>query len=154
MTKLTREGYEKLREELVYLQTTKRQECIKAIEAARAHGDLKENAEYDAAKEAQGLLEKRIAELDDMLSAATVLDDIEIDSSKVYLGAKVKIHDLTNDKELNYMLLSPAEANFAEGKISAESPVGKALIGKAEGDEVEISIPAGTLKYKILKIER
>lgn len=152
--KLTKEGYENLRKELVFLQTTKRQEVIKAIEEARAHGDLKENAEYDAAKEAQGHLEKRIAELDDMLSAASVLDDEQIDASKVYLGAKVTIRDLNKNAEFQWQLLSPAEADFAQGKISAESPVGNALIGKEEGDEVEINIPAGTLKYKILKIER
>ena len=153
-TKLTEEGYEKLRGELEYLQTTKRQEIIRAIAAARAHGDLSENAEYDAAKNEQALLEKRISELDATLSNAVILDESNIDSSKAYLGATLTIHDITKDKELCYMLVSKEEASFNEGKISIDSPVGKALLGKEINDEVEVSIPAGIFRYKIKKIER
>ncbi len=151
--KLTREGYEKLREELDYLSSTKRREITKAIERARAHGDLRENAEYDSAKNEQGLVEKRIAELTEMLSSAAILNE-EIDSSKVYLGARVQMHDMVNNKKLQYMIVSKEEAQLREGKISIESPVGKALLGKSVGDIVEITIPAGTLEYKIEKIER
>jgi len=152
--KLTREGYEKLKKELVYLQTTKRREVIDAIAKARAHGDLKENAEYDAAKNEQAFLEKRVAELDDILADATVLDESNMDCSKAYLGATLTLHDIGNDRELKYMLVSKEEASFKDGKISIDSPVGKHLLGKAVGEEVEITIPAGTLRYKLLQIER
>ena len=152
--KLTKEGYEKLKEELLYLQTTRRKEVVAAIAAAREHGDLKENAEYDAAKNEQGFLEKRIAELNDVLAEATVIDDSLMDSSKALLGATLTILDINNKKELNYKLVDQEEANFREGKISVDSPVGKGLLGKEVGDEIEINIPAGTLKYKLLKIER
>ena len=151
--KLTRNGYEKLRKELNYLSTTKRKEIVKAIEHARSHGDLRENAEYDTAKNEQVLVEKRIAELGEMLSSATILDE-DIDATKVYLGARVTIQDITRKKELQYMIVNKEEAHLREGKISIESPVGKALLGKSTGDVVEITIPAGTLKYKIVKIER
>jgi len=153
-SKLTREGYEKLKKELLYLQTTKRREVVNAIATARAHGDLRENAEYDVAKNEQGLLEKRIAELDEILSSATVIDDSQIDNSKAYLGATLTLHDLERDKELKYMLVSKEEANLKEGKISIESPVGKQLLAKTIDDVIEVTIPAGTLRYKILKIER
>jgi transcription elongation factor GreA len=152
--KLTRQGYDKLRNELHYLQTTKRREIIEAIATARAHGDLKENAEYDAAKNEQGHLEKRIAELNDILSTATVLDDTNLDTSKAYLGAILTLQDLERDREFKYMLVSKEEANLKDGKISIESPVGRNLLGKAVGEEIEISIPAGTLRYKLLQIER
>jgi len=152
--RLTREGYEKLRNELNYLQTTKRREIVKAIETARAHGDLRENAEYDSAKNEQAHLEKRIAELDDKLSQAVILDNDEIDTSKVYLGAIVTLQDLEKNTEVIYTLVNKEEANFNDGKISIDSPVGKALIGKEIQDEVKVTIPRGTLQYKILKIER
>ncbi len=153
-THLTQEGFDRLRKELEFLSSTRRREVIKAIEIARAHGDLKENAEYDAAKNEQGLLEKRIAELSDMLSTAQILDDDAIDASKAYIGARLTLEDMVNDRELQYMLVSKEESNFKEGKISVDSPVGKALVGKGVASEVEITIPAGTLKYKITKIER
>jgi len=153
-SKLTREGYEKLKKELEYLQTTKRREVIDAIATARAHGDLRENAEYDAAKNEQGYLEKRIAELDDILANATVIDDSQIDNSKAYLGATLTLQDLDKDKEIRYMLVSKEEASLKEGKISIDSPVGKQLLGKPIDSLVEVTIPAGTLRYKIIKIER
>ncbi len=152
--KLTKEGYEKLKKELEYLQTTKRREVVAAIAAAREHGDLRENAEYDAAKNEQALLEKRITELSDILADAVVIDNSMIDSSKALLGAKLTILDMKRNKELKYTLVGSEEANFKEGKISVDSPVGKGLLGKSEGEEVEINIPAGMLKFKIIKIER
>jgi len=152
--RLTREGHEKLREEYEYLRTTKRQEIRRALEVARSHGDLRENAEYDSAKHEQGLVEKRIAELQEMLAHATMLDESAIDTSRAYLGALVTVCDLTAGKEMSYRLVSKAEANLREGKISIESPVGRALLGKEPSAEVEITIPAGTLRYKIVKIER
>jgi len=153
-THLSREGLEKLQKELKYLQTTKRQEIIQAIAVAREKGDLRENAEYDAAREEQGHLEKRIAELSDSLNHVVVLDDQDIDNSKVSIGAKVTLKDLVNNKEVNYQLVSKEEADLAAKKISIVSPIGKALILKKVGDKVEVIIPAGTLKYKVLKIER
>jgi transcription elongation factor GreA len=153
-SKLTQAGYEKLKNELNYLQTTKRREVIEAIATARAHGDLKENAEYDAAKNEQGMLEKRISELDAILSNASIIDDSQIDNSKAYLGATLTLHDLGRDSQIKYMLVSKEEASLKEGKISIESPVGKQLLGKAVDDLIEVTIPAGTLRYKLLKIER
>ena len=150
----TQEGFDTLTKELGELKSKERPKVISDIAEARAHGDLSENAEYDAAKNEQALLEKRIAELDDKLSKATILDDDAIDDSKVYLGATVSIRDLTNERDLKYMLVNKEEANFSEGKISIDSPVGKALVGKEEGEEVDIVIPAGTLRYKIVTIER
>ncbi len=153
-THLTREGLEKLQKELEFLRTTKRKEIIEAIAVAREKGDLRENAEYDAAKEAQGYLEKRIAELTDQLSHVVILDDQDIDNSKIVIGAKVTLKDIGKDTKILYHLVSQAEADFANGKISMISPVGKALLNKEVGDEVQVKIPAGTLKYKVLKIER
>lgn len=153
-SKLTRDGYEKLKDELNHLQTTKRREVIAAIATARAHGDLKENAEYDAAKNEQAHLEKRISELDQILSNASIIDDSQIDNSKAYLGATLTLHDLGRDLQITYMLVSKEESNLKEGKISIESPVGRQLLGKSVDDIVEVTIPAGTLRYKLLKIER
>ena len=152
--KLTRAGFEKLRDELKYLRTTKRKEIIKALAKARAHGDLSENAEYDSAKNEQALLEKRIAELQNTLSTASILDDDRIDASKAFLGATVTVLNMLKDKELQYMLVSKEEADMGAGKISIDSPVGKALLGKEIGAEVQVNIPAGTLRFKIVNIQR
>jgi transcription elongation factor GreA len=141
-------------EELEYLKTTRRRELSKEIGAAREKGDISENAEYDAAKDAQGLLEKRIAELEDRLSRATVMENMEIAADKAYIGATIKVKDIDSKDEMNYTLVAQEEANFSEGKISVESPIGKALLGHKNGDTVEIQVPAGTLKYKILAITR
>ena len=151
---LTRQGLEKLQAELKYLKTVKRREVIEAIATARAKGDLRENAEYDAAREAQGFLEKRIAELSDQLSHVDIIDESKIDQSKAFLGAAVSLKDLNNNKDLTYVLVSKEEADFKAGRISTDSPVGKALLGKSAGETVEVKIPAGTLKYKIEKISR
>lgn len=152
--KLTRAGFEKIQEELKHLREVKRPEIIKAIAVAREKGDLRENAEYDAAKEAQGYLEKRIYELEQHLINSEIIDDRDIDASKAYLGATVKLKDLNKSREITYMLVSKEEANFKLGKISVDSPVGKAMLGKAVGDVVETTIPAGTLRYEILSIAR
>ena len=151
---LTRQGYEKLAKELEYLKTTKRRELSRAIGAARAHGDISENAEYDAAKEAQGMNEKKIAELEDKLARGRILDDEDMPKDQVLLGATVTLEDLDTEEQLNYMLVSEEEADYAQGKISVTSPVGQALVGHKINSVVQIKVPAGILKYKILKISR
>ena len=153
-TKLTQQGYEKLHNELRELKTVKRREVIRALAEARAHGDLRENAEYEAAKEAQAHLEHRIAQLETNLSDVVIIDRAGIDPTKVYLGAPVTLTDLTNKRELQYTMVSKEEADFSNGKISIESPVGRALLGKGVGDTVDITVPAGQLKYKIEQITR
>lgn len=153
-THLTPEGYEKLRKELEYLKTTKRRELSKAIGEARAHGDISENAEYDAAKEAQGLNEKRISELDAKLATAQILDNAAMSNDEVLIGATVKLKDMDSGEELEYTLVAEEEADFAENKISVQSPVGTGLMNHKVGEVAEIEVPRGILKYKILKISR
>ena len=150
---LTKKGHQKLLEELEYLKTTKRRQLSKAIGEARAHGDISENAEYDAAKDAQGMNEKRIAELEQKLGSARILDD-NISTDEVLIGARVKLKDLDTGEELEYTLVSQEEANYEENKISIDSPIGSALLNHKLKESVEIKIPAGTLKYRILKISR
>ncbi|MBU1726633.1 MAG: transcription elongation factor GreA [Candidatus Omnitrophica bacterium] len=150
---LTRSGYQKLMEDLEFLKTTKRRQLSKAIGEARAHGDISENAEYDAAKDAQGLNEKRIAELEMKLAHARILDE-NISSDEVLIGAIVKLKDLDTEEELQYMLVSPEESDYSQNKISVTSPVGAALLNHKAGDTVEIKIPAGLLHYKIVSISR
>ncbi len=151
---LTREGYEKLRKELENLKTVKRRELSKAIGAARAHGDISENAEYDAAKDAQGLNEKKIAELEHKLATAQMIDEDNMSKDEVLIGATVKLKDMKSDREITYTVVSEEEADFSEGKISISSPVGAGLMNHKNGDMVEITVPAGVLKYKILEISR
>ena len=151
---LSKEGYAKLSEELERLKTKERRKISRAIGEARQQGDLSENAEYDAAKDAQAHNEARIVELESKLARARIIDDHDIPKDKIYIGASVILNDLDNDEEIKYTLVSAEEANYDEGKISIASPVGKALLGKKEGDEVTINVPAGALQYKILKIER
>lgn len=151
---LTKKGYQKLAEELEYLKTVKRRELSKAIGAARAHGDISENAEYDAAKDAQGMNEKRIAQLEEKLSGARILDDQDISSDEVLIGATVKLKNLDTDEELEYMLVSSEESDYNQNKISVDSPVGSGLLNHKVGEAVEIKVPAGILKYKILEISR
>lgn len=151
---LTPDGFEKLKKELEHLKTKKRREISKEIGKARAHGDISENAEYDAAKDAQGLNEKRISELEDKLSRAQIIDESQMSSDEVLIGATVKMVDLATEDEEIYTLISEAEADFANNKISVTSPVGKALLGHKIGDTIEIDVPAGTLKYKITEITR
>jgi transcription elongation factor GreA len=151
---LSKEGYEKLDKELRKLKTEGRKQIAEDIAEARAKGDLSENAEYDAAKEAQGHLETRIAELEDTLAKARILDDDDIDDSKAYLLSTVTVHNHTSDSEMKMTLVSKQEADFSAGKISIDSPIGKAILGKEIGDVVEVEVPAGTLKLEIKKIER
>lgn len=151
---LTRKGYEKLRKELENLKTVKRRELSRAIGEARAQGDISENAEYDAAKDAQALNEKKIADLEAKVSGARIIDDENISGDEVLIGATVKMLDMDSKEELEYTLVSDVEADYAQNKISVSSPVGQALLKHKENDIVEIKIPAGILKYKILKISR
>lgn len=151
---LTHDGYEKLRKELEYLQNVKRRELSKAIAEARAHGDLSENAEYTYAKEAQAVNEKKIAQLEDKLSRAKLIDESAMPKDEVLIGAKVRLKDLDSGEELEYVLVSEEEADYANNKISVTSPVGESLIGHKKDEAVKVKVPAGILRYKILQISR
>jgi transcription elongation factor GreA len=151
---LSRDGLRKLQEELKELKTSERPTVRDALARAREFGDLSENAEYAAAKERLMFLEQRINRLEETLSRASLLENEDIPDDKVYIGATVKLEDLVKKAEVTYTLVSPEEANFEEGKISTTSPIGRGLLGKPEGEEVEINVPAGTLHYKVLKISR
>lgn len=150
---LSQEGYDKMQAELLHLQGPKRREITEAIKVAREHGDLSENAEYDAAKEEQAKLELRIQQLQTQLATAQIIDKSNIPKGKVSVGQKVKIKDLKTDMEFEYTIVVAAEADFDAGKLSVSSPIGKGLIGHQVGDKVEINIPAGAKKYEILNIE-
>ena len=151
---LTKEGYEKLINELNYLKKDKRRQLSKAIGEARAHGDISENAEYDAAKDAQGMNEKKISELEQKLAHARIIDYENISKDEILIGARVKLKDLDSGEVFEYILVSDAEADYAEGKISVTSPVGAALLNHKEKDIVEFKVPAGVLKYEVLEISR
>lgn len=151
---LSREGYQKLQDELKELKDTERPTVRQALQRAREFGDLSENAEYAAAKERLLFLERRINSLEETLSRVRLLENEAIPDDKVYIGATVDMIDLKSDRELQYTLVAPEEADFDAGKISTVSPIGKGLLGHAEGEEVEIQVPAGTLNYKIVKISR
>lgn len=151
---LTKDGHRKLMEELEYLKTVKRRQLSEAIAQARAHGDISENAEYDAAKDAQGMNEKKISEMEDKLAHCRILDDSAMSTDEILIGATVKIKDMDTDEELEYMLVSEMEADYDQNKISVSSPVGKGLLGHKQDEVVEIKIPAGVLKYKVIKISR
>ena len=148
----TEEGLQKLKDEVHFLKTKERASIVKQIAEARDKGDLSENAEYDAAREAQGMLEARIAKLDDILSNARLVDTSHMDISKVSILTKVKIKNLKNDQTVQYTLVTQSEANLKEGKISIDSPIGKGLMGKKVGDKVEITVPAGTIPFQIVEI--
>ena len=151
---ITHRGYGELKKKWEYLKTVRRRELSKAVGEARAHGDISENAEYDAAKEAQGLNEKKIAELEETLSNVQLLDDTNIPKDEALLGATVKLKDLASGEELQYTLVSEPEADFSQDRISVTSPVGRSLLGHKKNEIVEIKVPVGILKYKILKISR
>ncbi|MEM6764673.1 MAG: transcription elongation factor GreA [Bacteroidota bacterium] len=153
-TYLTKEGYEKLRQELADLKGNGRTEIARQIQEAREKGDLSENAEYDAAKEAQGLLEVKISKLEGVIANSRIINEDEIDMSKAYILSTVKVKNLKNNAVMKYTLVAEQEANLKEGKISVKSPVGKALLGKEIGDVVDINIPAGVLEMEILDITR
>lgn len=151
---LSREGYEKLKNELDDLKTRGRKEAADDIAEARAKGDLSENAEYDAAKEAQQKLEARIAELESKLANSRVLEQEDVNVDKAYLLCTVTVKNLKRNKVVSYQLVSPDEADFKEKKISVESPIGQALLGTEIGDVVEVDVPAGKQKFEIQNIER
>lgn len=149
---LTPEGYEKLKAELEELKTTGRSEVAAAIAEAREKGDLSENAEYDAAKEAQGLLEMKINELDKVMATARVLDSSQLDTSQVTVLSKVTIKNLKLKKEMTYHLVSESEADLKTGKISVSSPIGKGLLGKKVGEIAKVETPRGNIEFEILSI--
>lgn len=149
---LTADGLAKLEAELRELKVVKRKEIVTAIQEARAQGDLSENAEYDAAKEAQAYNEKRISELEDMLTRARVIDESNVPKDKVCIGKWVKLQNMKLNKEVKYQLVAPEEADYNAGKLSVTSPIGKALVGAGVGDVVEVIAPAGAVKYKLLEM--
>ena len=150
----TEEGLKELRDKLDHLKDVERPRASQAIGEARDKGDLSENAEYDAAKEAQGMLEMEISKLEETLSNARIIDESKLDSSKVLVHSMVKIKNLTNSATMQYKLVAQSEANLAQGKISVESPIGKGLLGKKLGEIAEIEIPNGNVKFEILEISR
>ncbi len=150
----TEEGLKKLKEELHQMKTVDRPHISQQIADARDKGDLSENAEYDAAKEAQGLLEAKIGKLEIVVGNARVIDESKLDNSKVLILSKVKIKNSTNGMELEYTLVAENEANLKEGKISIDSPIGKGLLGKVVGDIADIQVPNGIMKFEILNISR
>ncbi|MGI9560264.1 MAG: transcription elongation factor GreA [Flavobacteriaceae bacterium] len=150
----TTEGLKKLRNELQQLKDVERVKASKAIAEARDKGDLSENAEYDAAKEAQGMLEMRISKLEETLAGARLIDASQLDNSKALVLSNVKIKNQANGMELTYLLVADGEADLAAGKISVNSPIGKGLLGKSVGDIAEIQVPNGVIKFEILEIFR
>ncbi len=151
-TYLTKEGYEKLKKELEEMKTEGRREVAEAIAEAREKGDLSENAEYDAAKDAQGMLELKISELEETLSNARVIDKSELDSSKVVILSTVTIKNTKSGKEMKYQLVSESEADLKNNRISVKSPFGQGLLGKEEGDTAVIETPRGEMEFEILDI--
>ena len=151
---LTYEGLKKYENELEELKVNKRQEVAQKIKEAREQGDLSENAEYDAAKDEQRDIEARIEELEKLLKNAEVVDEDEVDLDKISIGCKVKILDVEFDEELEYKIVGSTEANSLKGKISNESPVGHALMGRMVGDLVEVETQVGTIQYKVLEIQK
>ena len=149
---LTPEGYEKLKQEIEYLSTKRRREVADRIRVAREFGDIQENAEYDDAKNEQALLEHRIATLEERLRNARVIDKKDVAKDVVSIGSKVRLRDLDAKQTVEYRIVGSAEANPAENKLSNESPVGKAIIGRKKGETVEVSAPRGSMKFKILEI--
>ena len=151
---MTYEGIKKLEDELEFLKTEKRKEITEKIKVALGYGDLSENSEYDEAKNEQAFVEGRIIQLENMLKNASVIDESEISGDVVTIGCKVKVKDYEFDEEVEYFMVGSAEANAMECKISNESPVGKALMGKKIGDIVEVVVPGGMSKFEILEIRR
>ena len=150
----TAEGLKKLKEELNHLRDVERPKASQAIAEARDKGDLSENAEYDAAKEAQGLLELKIAKMEETLANARLIDESQLDTSKVLVLSTVKLKNRGNGMEMKYTLVAESEADLKSGKISVTSPIGKGLLGKKVGETAEITVPNGTLKFDILEITR
>lgn len=151
---LTKERILELEKELRELKVNGRAEIAQKIAEARSHGDLSENAEYDAAKEAQQHLELRISKVEQTLSRARLIESKELPNDKIYILTRIKLQDLKTKKEVEYTLVSPEEADFEKNKISVTSPLGKGLLGRTAGEKVKIPVPAGVLEYKILEINR
>lgn len=150
---LTAETFERLKEELQHMKGVERPAASHAIAEAREKGDLKENAEYDAAKEAQGMLEAKIKQLEGVIANARILDESNIDTSKVSILTRVTLTNMNTKKQVTYKIVSENEADLKLGKISVTSPIGKGLLGKVIGDVVDVIVPAGVLKFKVEKIE-
>ena len=150
----TKEGLQSLKDEVHQLESVERPKISQQIAEARDKGDLSENAEYDAAKEAQGLLEAKISKLKNTLANARLVDDSKIDNTKVYILSTVKIRNTKNNAEVSYTLVAENEANLAEKKISIDSPIGKGLLGKSVGDIAEVQVPAGVIPFEVLEISR
>lgn len=150
----TGEGLKKLKDELNQLKDVERPKSSQAIAEARDKGDLSENAEYDAAKEAQGLLELKIAKLEEIVANARLIDESQLDTSKALVLSTVKLKNQANGMEMKYTLVAESEANLKAGKISVSSPIGKGLLGKKVGDIAEITIPNGTIRFEIMEITR
>ena len=147
-------GFKKLKQELNHLKDVERPKASKSIAEARDKGDLSENAEYDAAKEAQGLLELRISKLEEILSSARLIDESQLDNSKALVLSTVKVRNKMNNGEIEYTLVAQREADLSTGKISVDSPIGKGLLGKKVGETVLIEVPRGKIELEILKISR
>lgn len=154
LTYLTKEGYDRLTAELAKLKGKGRSEIAKQIQKAREMGDLSENAEYDAAKDAQGLLEMRIAKLEATVANARVLDDSDIDETKAYILSTVKLKNLKLNKVFTYTLVAEEESDIKRSRISVKSPVGKAVLGKEVGDIIQIDVPAGKMEFELMEITR
>jgi transcription elongation factor GreA len=154
ITYLTKEGYNKLLADLEYLKTTKRKEIAAQLDLARSHGDLRENAEYEAAKQALALNEIRIRELEEKISTAQIINTENLSTDKIFIGAKVTLYDIDFEEEVEFELTGSDEADPSQGKISVNSPVAKAMLGHSVGDIIEAKVPRGILKYKVLKISR
>jgi transcription elongation factor GreA len=150
----TPEGYKKLKEELAQMKNIERPRISAQIAEARDKGDLSENAEYDAAKEAQGLLEMKISQTEELLANARIIDESQMDTSKVLVLSKVKIRNQANNAEMQYTLVAEKEADLRQNRISVNSPIGKGLLGKSVGDVAEVKVPNGTMKFEILEITR
>jgi transcription elongation factor GreA len=150
---LTKEGYQKLKDEIEYLSTERRREVADRIKTAREFGDIAENAEYDDAKNEQAMLEARIAKLEERLAAARVIEKRDIAKDVVSIGSHVRLRDVDAKQTVEYRIVGSAEANPAEHKLSNESPVGQAILGRKKGETVEVKTPRGSLKYKILEIK-
>jgi transcription elongation factor GreA len=150
----TEEGLQKLKDELKQLRTVERPSISQQIAEARDKGDLSENAEYDAAKEAQGLLEMKINKLETLIANARIVDESELDTTKVLILSKVKLKNSTNGSTMEYTIVSEKEADIKQKKISVESPIAKGLLGKKVGDTAEVTVPSGQMKFEILEISR
>ena len=149
---ITREGYENLKKELVRLKTVERPQNIKAIEEARAHGDLSENAEFEAAKERQAFIENRVGELDFKLGNAEIIDPSTLPNDRVVFASRVILENLDTGEDVKYQLVGPDESNVEEGRISVTSPLGKAILGKKPGDEIVVQAPGGKRSYELVEI--